>query len=814
MRFTDSFSSDAELPLVVDASRPLHPPSLERAILLTGATGFLGRHLLRELLATRAEPVICLVRASDAATARQRLLPLLSGSWPQRLEVVVGDLAQPQFGLSDLVYRWLLERIAWVVHAAADVNWVKGYRQLRTQNVLATAELIRFCLAAQAHSMLFVSTLAVCFARGVAGRIDEDSNLFNVIERMPLGYAQSKCVAEQLLRRAATVGLDVCIVRPGLLCGDTATGTANTQDVVAALLNRCTHLGLAPDVDWVFESIPVDYAARAICTLGQRQSAGLEVHHLRHPRPRHWRELMLWLHLAGYPMKLIAIQSWLQHAFAREAPAPRATPLLSYRRLFVSSVKADDAQTHPFEVYLSQGQAAICSARTDARLATYNLECPALDASMLHKQTAFFERTGVLPRRPQRPEAALSSVPYLPPGLVAQVEVALSTAARAGLVSSPWHWERLGLDTRDGLLSEAAMAAGHAPPYAGLVRWRVSHAALLDHPGCDLVTKLKAHDQVLIQALINMALMVDTPLGQAFQAQPEVLGMSDVHRREPALYRLAPAGARPYMAPCYGTLEPSEPSPGQAYWGLTLGYLPGRVGHCQRQGGWRWHSSDTLRVLEALGDLQASWLGCGMSQLASRARLCAPLTTIQAQSLGPAWQAMARFSAPIFAASGAPELPALHHHLLHTLPSWWRRYDALPLTLIHNDCNPRNLVLPDDPCARPCWLDWELATLGPAQQDSAELLCFVLPSEASDAWIAHALEVHRRALCAHSGQDISAQAWVAGFELALNRYLLQRLPLYALMGRFQSQAFLPALLSNWLRLKAWSSAIVAGLEGA
>jgi hypothetical protein len=577
-------------------------------------------------------------------------------------------------------------------------------------------------------------------------------------------------------------------------------------------LSRCAQLGLAPDADWLFESLPVDYAAGAMLALDAGRREGLEVHHLRHPRPRHWRELMLWLHLSGHRLKLVPTAVWLERAFARDAGDCGPVPLWCYRRLFVDRadrVENGEKGARPFEIYLSRGQDAICSARTEARLAASGITVPALDADLLRRHIGFFESAGVLPRRATNHPAAVRDRP-VPLQLVRQIEASLA-ANGAGMRADSavkWRWERVALDTRDGLLNEAAALGGG--PACGLQRYRVTPLQVHAPYGTDIVIKLKADDRALTRAIVEIARLADPELGQVLQRQPAVLGLADAHRREPALYRLAPAGARSYMARCYGTLEQQAlPVTGETGWGLALAYRRGRVGGWSRSRGWDWGAQDTSDAILALADLHAAWYRHGLQRISTQAPLCRPMAARQGLALMPAWRAMADFAAPIFECMGVAELPRLHRHLLDTMAAWWGCYDSLPVTLIHNDYNPRNLVLPAEAAAHEkpatlCVLDWELATIGPPQQDLAELLCFVLAPGANDGAVTAAVELHRNRLNAATGLTIAYDEWIQGFELALNRLLVQRLPFYALVHRFQPQPFLPMLLTNWVRLKRWS----------
>lgn len=139
------------------AGRHMHTPS---AIFLTGATGFLGAHILAELLASTDVHVFALVRAVDTASGRKRLeqtlqsydllQPLLTKlsdgyfddddenpAWfDDRVSVVLGDLSQPLLGLQHEDFKELAFSIDSILHCGADVNLVKPYEALKAANVL------------------------------------------------------------------------------------------------------------------------------------------------------------------------------------------------------------------------------------------------------------------------------------------------------------------------------------------------------------------------------------------------------------------------------------------------------------------------------------------------------------------------------------------------------------------------------------------------------------------------------------------------------------------------------------------------------
>jgi aminoglycoside phosphotransferase (APT) family kinase protein len=147
---------------------------------------------------------------------------------------------------------------------------------------------------------------------------------------------------------------------------------------------------------------------------------------------------------------------------------------------------------------------------------------------------------------------------------------------------------------------------------------------------------------------------------------------------------------------------------------------------------------------------------------------------------------------------------------VESLDAWWPRIETLPKTLIHNDLNPRNIAFRREMGGlRACFYDWELAGMGLPQRDLVEFLCFVLKPEDVERTASRYMEQHRRELERASFRVIDRGAWQEGFGLALREFLLTRLPMYAIVYRFRSEAFLPRAVAVWQALEAWHARLEA-----
>ncbi|MFJ9963658.1 thioester reductase domain-containing protein [Streptomyces avermitilis] len=244
------------------APEPLPP----RRILLTGATGFLGSHMLLDLLRHSDAHVYCLVRAADEEAATARLGQALKGyelPWSsevrRRVTVLPGDIRRPRLGLSDDLWNTLAHELDSVVGVAAAVDFLRGYPSLRQSNVLGALTLAELAATGRPKPLHHISSIAVFNEVGITA-MGEDDPLARV-DRLIAGYDQTKWTAEVALRRARDHGLLVTAMRPGGIGGHTKTGAYNPQDLSSGLISAFGRFRTVPAFRYL-NAAPVDWVSR------------------------------------------------------------------------------------------------------------------------------------------------------------------------------------------------------------------------------------------------------------------------------------------------------------------------------------------------------------------------------------------------------------------------------------------------------------------------------------------------------------------------------------------------------------------------
>ncbi|MEU1372358.1 amino acid adenylation domain-containing protein [Streptomyces triculaminicus] len=403
------FVGESELGFALPpAEGPAPRPQDPKDVLLTGASGFVGVFLLHRLLRSTAARVHCPVRATSPAHAEQRVrtalarygLHLDEAEW-QRVECFPGDLTQPELGLPAEHATQLARRLDLIVHNGAQVNFLYPYEQLRPANVDGTREVVRIA-APRRIPVHFISTVAVVAGFGTAGvhEVDEDLPLAHA-DGLTMGYAESKWVAEGVLRQAAALGLPVAVYRPYEVTGDRVHGACNTETAICSLFKTIAETGVAPDIELPMDFVPVDHLAESVVHIATHQPADGRVYHLTNPRPGMLSDVLDRMRAAGFALRTLPYDRWVGELVRHvaENPTSATAPFVS---LCVDRSRHADMSVK--EMYLKDTFPVLGRRNAEGALTGSGLDCPPVDFALLDRYLEHFFTTGYIARPPHTPD--------------------------------------------------------------------------------------------------------------------------------------------------------------------------------------------------------------------------------------------------------------------------------------------------------------------------------------------------------------------------------------------------------------------------
>ncbi|MDO8141095.1 MAG: SDR family oxidoreductase [Candidatus Brocadiales bacterium] len=364
----------------------------QKSILITGATGFLGSYVARELFDAGFHLKLLVRKTTTSAKERlyeifpaTRILSYGLKALLKRIEIIEGDSSRNYLGLSAREYFKLADTVDEVFHCAETTKLRKGEGDtLARINVLGTALISLFCITKRPKRLHYISTAYVAGNRRgtvLEGELERGQSFNN-------GYERSKYEAERYL--AVFLGqyrIPCTIYRPSIITGDTITGyTRNCDNIYVFFreLNRLkargmprngnsfmTPLRIPGDKYSTINLLPVDYAARAIAAISMQAESINKTFHIVNPSPPTLGELAVWL-VAATGNNRIKIAPL--HEFKMQPHTPE-------EQLFLR-------RTAIFQPYMF-GEACFDSTNTRSLLSGTGIECPIVTDDLICKYNEY-----------------------------------------------------------------------------------------------------------------------------------------------------------------------------------------------------------------------------------------------------------------------------------------------------------------------------------------------------------------------------------------------------------------------------------------
>ncbi|MGB7128152.1 MAG: amino acid adenylation domain-containing protein [Candidatus Rhabdochlamydia sp.] len=358
-----------------------------KSIFLTGATGFVGAFVLRELLEKTKAKIYCHARAKTETEAMARIKEVMEKyllwkpQYTSHLIPVPGDLEKKNLGMA--AFDFLADEIDSIFHIGAYVNHALPYQRLKAANVLGVQEVIRLACKKKTKPLHYISTIAVI--QPIGGKwIEEDvdirhsKNLFN-------GYAQSKWVGEKLVLIARSRGLPTNIYRLSRVSGDSRTGSGPTGDFLWRVVQASIRLKMAPEINYKEEVTPIDYVAETIRLISTKKEGINHQYNVLNPESYGYKDIFKLLIKINYPITLTDFLTWRQ-ALVKEAIKTGEKELTALMALVSEIDLSQEGENISFS----------CKNTTQA-LKDSSVQCPKVDEKLFLKYIDYYVSIGFLP---------------------------------------------------------------------------------------------------------------------------------------------------------------------------------------------------------------------------------------------------------------------------------------------------------------------------------------------------------------------------------------------------------------------------------
>lgn len=331
----------------------------KRVVVLTGTTGSLGAHVLAQLV-TRAdiETVYCLVRAKNSQDAAQRVTQsllqrkiyhTLSLTARAKISALPSDFSDAYLGLPTATYDAIAGKLTNVIHCAWAVNFNWGLQSFEKDCIAGVNHLINLCLTSSAPGNATfdfcssVSTVAQCPDLETPERVSQ----FEWAQGM--GYAQSKCIAENICVAAAQkAGVKARVLRVGQIVADTVHGVWNKDEAIPLMMQSALTIGALPKLQESPSWTPVDVIAQAVCEISL-SNAGAIVANVTNAKTFSWtKDLLPALRQAGLEFDEVEPKEWVER-LRNSSSDVVANPTFKLVNFFAS--KYDKSTFGPMRTY-------------------------------------------------------------------------------------------------------------------------------------------------------------------------------------------------------------------------------------------------------------------------------------------------------------------------------------------------------------------------------------------------------------------------------------------------------------------------------
>ena len=281
---------------IVENIRPIATKKKIKNVLLIGATGFLGAHILEQLILEKTAKIYCIVRAKSYLEPVERLKKTMEFYFGnqyndllgKQIIVINGDITDKMLGQKEEQYKQLADNVDIVIHAAAIVKHYGNEKIFNDTNIEGTKNVVQFCETFY-KKLYYISTTSVSGnnIEKSNNSIQFKENQFYIGQDLKNIYIYTKFEAEKQILEGMQKGLKACILRVGNITNRYTDGVFQINISENAFVNRIKSmitLGVIQEefLKHSLEFSPVDYCAKAIIKIIQDDTKFSVLHIFNH----------------------------------------------------------------------------------------------------------------------------------------------------------------------------------------------------------------------------------------------------------------------------------------------------------------------------------------------------------------------------------------------------------------------------------------------------------------------------------------------------------------------------------------------------
>lgn len=366
-----------------------------RKIFLTGATGFLGAHLIQAFIERYPKEdlmITCLVRAGSKEAGMERVIKNMQhyncwdDSYKPYIKIVTGDLSNYHLGMSDNDYQMVVEETDAIFHNGAVLNFVYPYEFLKMTNVNGTIETLRIACEGTPKYYHYISSYSVYDTPDKTGKRVYENDPLTTSVGFALAYSETKWVSEKLTKIAEGRGLRTVIYRPGDITG-TKRGIWEVDDMVSRVIVSAIEMKAFPRSNYCMHMTPVDYVAAAIAHISRKKEAVGQAFNVINPRSVTMKQLISDIRKCGYTIHYIPFPIWRKRL--KESTAEQNS-LVLLESLFEAGTDANPGMMRHF----IGKDTTYDTSKTELLLNGSDIKCPVVDTKMIAAYLRYFKKLG------------------------------------------------------------------------------------------------------------------------------------------------------------------------------------------------------------------------------------------------------------------------------------------------------------------------------------------------------------------------------------------------------------------------------------